>query len=163
MAPTPLEGAARKIAVLPRRIVEDAAARFDEVARETASRAVGGALQIHGRRNRRPTVKLKTYTRLEGSGSTARAFVRPSPLGIWVWLESGTAEHEIGARKARRGGGSSRTAKYLKAPGAAHPIRAPITHPGSPGKRVWTRAIATFRAEASDFLVTDLREVIRRG
>jgi len=154
-------GAAARIAKLPRTIVVHAAERFDEVARDTASRAVGGAMQLHGRRGRRPTVKLRTYTKYSGEGAAARAFVRPSPLGVWLWLENGTRAHEIGARKSRRGTGRSRTAKFLKGSGYAHPVRAPIHHPGSRGKQVWTRAVAAYRAEATDFLATDLREAVR--
>jgi len=152
-------GAADRIAKLPRTIVVHAAERFDEVARDTASRAVGGSLQLHGRRGRRPTVKLRTYTKYSGEGAAARAFVRPSPLGVWLWLENGTRAHEIGARRTRTGRGR-RTAKFLKGPSYAHPVRAPIHHPGSRGKQVWTRAVAAYRAEAVDFLATDLREAV---
>ena len=59
-----------------------------------------------------------------------------------------------------RSGRSRQTARFLKGSGYSHPIRAPLHHPGSPGKRVWTRSIDTFRNENLDYAITDLRKAV---
>lgn len=144
---TPLTGVAARIAKLPFDITEAAVTRFDEVAKESASRVVGAGatMRLHGRRGRRVPVKLRTRSNRSGDS----VYINGSPAGPWVWIESGTKPHEIGRR--RRG------VTYLKGPRYAHPIKGPIIHPGSTGRRAWTIAVSTFQDEFRDLAVTQLK------
>lgn len=147
----PFTAAAARLSGVEERILTEAADRFDVLAKEAASRAVGGGyvMLIHGRRNRRTPVKMGTRSNVSGGS----VFVVGSPRGPWVWIESGTKAHRI--PKGRR-----RT--FLKAPGYDHPVRS-VQHLGATGKRAWTRAEEQFRTEYPDIVVSEVRKAFKRG
>lgn len=149
---TPLTGVAARIADLPFAITEAAVTRFDEIAKESASRVVGGGatMRMHGRRGKRVPIKLGT--RWNRSGNSV--FINGTPAGPWVWIESGTRPHEVG--RPRRG-----TVTYLKGPTYDHPVKGPVMHPGSTGRRAWSIAVATFQDEFRDLAIKQLKEAIR--
>lgn len=122
-------------------MVEEAAQRFDEIARDEASRIVGsGGRMRKGKR----TIQLGTRTKITNVGAGARAVVRGTPSGPWVWIEDGTEAHLIGAVGKR---GRRRGKRFLSWPGAPHPLAAPVEHPGAKGQHTWTRAVDTFDHE----------------
>lgn len=149
--PEPFTAAAARLSGVDRKILEQAADRFDEVAREAAARVVGygGVMHLHGRRGRRIPVKMTTKSKV----GNEVLFIDGVPKGIWIWLEDGTKAHRI--PKGRR-----RKPKFLKAPSYGHPVRGPIMHPGSTGRRAWTRAVETFRTEYHDIVVEHVRKAL---
>ena len=151
--PEPFTAIAARFSGVEKSILEAAADRFDIIATEAAARVVGngGAMRMHGRNKKRPTVKMGTRSKVLGDGSM---IVDGTPKGPWVWIESGTRAHEIGRP---RGG----EAVFLKGPSYGHPIKGPITHHGSTGRRAWTRAIETFRDEYPDIVISKVKEVTR--
>jgi hypothetical protein len=54
------------------------------------------------------------------------------PAGVWAFGENGAKAHMIGT--GRKKGVKRGAARYVKGAGYAHPVRAPIKHPGSAGK-----------------------------
>jgi hypothetical protein len=147
-----LTGVAARIADLPFAITEAAVVRFDEVAKASASRVVGGGatMRLHGRRGRRVPVKLGT--RWNRSGDSV--FINGTPAGPWVWIESGTEPHEQGRPFRRR-------VTFLKGPSYDHPIAGPIMHLGSTGRRAWTIAVSEFQSEFRDLAVAQVKEATR--
>lgn len=145
---TNLTGVAARLEKLPRVIVDDAMKAFEKTAMDQVVRAIGSeTMHMHTRRGRRP-VKLSVVTNVSGSGALINGFANGRPSGVWTWLESGTKPHQEG-----RG-------SYLKAPNYGHPIKGPIEHHGSRGKRTWTKAIAEFEREFPDLALKDLRKAI---
>jgi hypothetical protein len=147
----PLTGVAAALTRLPREVLVDAVLEFDKIAQRSAARVVGngGTMRIHGRRGKRYPAKMATKARTSGTGASMTVFIAGVPKGPWVWIESGTKPHDIG-RKGR----------YLKAPGADHPVMGPIVHPGTRGQQAWTRAVLEFRRDFPDIAVKKLREAV---
>lgn len=148
---TTLSGVAARIADLPFAITEAATVRFDEIAKEAASRVVGGGatMRLHGRRGRRVPIKLGTRSNRSGDS----VYINGTPAGPWVWIESGTQPHEIGRRYRGK-------ATFLKGPAYAHPIKGPVMHHGATGRRAWTIAVSTFQDEFRDLAVKQVRGAI---
>ena len=140
-----LTGVAAALEQLPIEVVERAVERFDILAKESASRVVGGGatMRMHTRRGR-VGVPLSTKSNMSGGS----AYINGVPAAQWRWIEDGTKPHAVG----RRG-------DFLKGPGYGHPMRAPIGHPGSRGPHAWTRAVEEFRAEFPDIAIEILKEV----
>jgi hypothetical protein len=102
----------------------------------------------------------KVGTRIARSkGDKLQAAVRA--VGAVHWLEGGTRAHLVGAGRV----GSGRTtrsrytkanAKFMKAKGAAHPVRGPLWHPGTRAQHTWSKGVraaipvasATFKRRA---------------
>jgi len=59
----------------------------------------------------------------EQTGHGLRMVFKLRPVGVWVFGEHGAGPHLIG-----KGG-------FVKGSGYAHPVRGPVKHPGSTGKR----------------------------
>lgn len=125
---------------LPSEVIEEAAARFDEIARQSAGRAVGGQLRLHARNGRRPLVRFKTKAKIIRRGDEAVAFIDGVPAGVWTWIESGTGPHLVGIRSNLRG-------PVRISFGQDNVATGPISHPGTSGQRAWTRAVGEFKAE----------------
>jgi hypothetical protein len=142
----PFSRAAARLSGAEHKILELAATRFEELATESASRVVGGGavMNMHTRRGRVP-VKLGVRANVSGES----VFVTAFPQAQWRWIEEGTKPHSVG-----RGG------RFLSAPRYGHPVRGPISHPGSKGQRAWTRTVTAFRAEYPDIVMNEVRKAI---
>jgi hypothetical protein len=149
--PEPFTAAAARLSGVEQAILTEAADRFDVIAKDSASRVVGGGatMRLHGRGGRRVPVKLGTKSNISGES----LFVNGTPLAQWVWIEEGTKPHSVG--RGRRGAPS-----FLKAPSYGHPIRGPIEHHGSTGARAWTRAVDEFRSEYPDIVIDKVRKAL---
>lgn len=152
----PLSEATAVIQKLPNDLVEAAVRRFDEIARGTAARAVGGTMSLHGRGGKRTPVTLATRSVVLGRGDTAEAIVVGAPKAMWVWLEHGTRPHQIGRRHNDK-------VTYLHGARYAHPIAGPVEHPGSRSKGTWTATINAFRGEFPQLVVRVKGEVFGRA
>lgn len=143
-----LKGVAAKLEALPRDIIDASVRRFDDIAKAAVSRAIGGTtMNIHTRKGRRP-VKMGTKSNVTGSGAHVSVFINGTPSAQWTWLETGTKRHEIGKGRT------------LAAPTYDHPIKGPISHPGSRGQHVWTKAVDDFQNEVHDIGIKNLRKAI---
>lgn len=158
-----LDSVAEGFTRLPREIVERAAARFDELAAESAAQRVGGGgtMNLHTAKGRRP-VKLRTISRITRGAVGTTALVRGKPVGNWSWLEDGTTAHDVTRRKgkSRKGGGRPRA---LFGPGLTHPFLGPAHHQGARGFRTWTSAVDEMDFEIDGLVDAEVREVIRGG
>lgn len=145
--PEPFTAAAARLSGVDTKILQEAADRFEEVAREAVSRVVGGGgtMRVHGRGGKRRAVKLTTKSNISGDSM----FVNGIPKGMWVWVEDGTRPHSIG-RKGR----------FLSAPRYGHPVMGPIRHPGSNGQHAWTKAVNEFRQQYPDIVTTQVRKAL---
>jgi hypothetical protein len=152
--PQPYTAAAARLSGVGKAILEAAAERFDVIATEAAARVVGngGTMRIHGRGGRRSAVRMATRSEISGDA----LIVNGTPAGPWVWIQSGTRPHEIG--KPGRGGPT-----FLKASAYAHPVRGPVMHHGSTGRRAWTRAVETFRDEYPELVAEEVRKAVQHG
>jgi len=147
--PEPFTAAAARLSGVEQKILVEAADRFDIIAKESISRAVGGGtvMLLHGRRNRRRPVRMGTKSTMGNSV----LFVEGTPKAQWTWLEEGTKPHRMpkGRRKS-----------FLKSPSYGHPVRGPIMHHGSRGKRSWTQTVETFRSEYPKIVTTQVKKVL---
>ena len=138
--------AATALSGVERKILLEAADRFDVIAKSTVARSVGGgsAMLLHGRGGRRRAVRLTTR-RTVGSSVV---FIEGVPAGIWTWLETGTKPHRIpkGRRKT-----------FLSFNGV---VRRSVRHPGTRGKRTWTQTVETFRREYPDIVTTQVKKAL---
>jgi len=67
----------------------------------------------------------------EPSPRGLKIVVKLRPQGVWAFGEHGAAPHLIGGGRRKKGG--SFKGGYVKAAGAAHPVRGPVLHPGTAG------------------------------
>ena len=145
--PEPFTAAAARLSGAEFKILTEAASRFDKIAKAAVGRAVGGGstMMLHGRRNRRRPVQLKTKTDI----GKAVLFIEGIPKAQWTWLEDGTKAHAIpkGRRKT-----------FLKF-GDGN-VRRKVRHPGSTGKRTWTQTVEAFRAEYPEIVTTEVKKAL---
>lgn len=143
---TALAGVAAKLEQLPAEIIRAATDRFEEIAKEAAGKVVGGGgvMRMHARGGR-IAVKMGTVAEISGDS----AVIRGTPTAQWTWIETGTKPHRVGRRRS-----------FLSAPGYSHPVRGPVRHPGSTGRRAWTSAVTTFRSEFAELAIDELRKAV---
>lgn len=102
---------------------------------------------------------LKINAGYDVQGTTnATALLRARPQGPWKVLEYGTQTsggYLIGVGRSNSNSAASRrrgyrraNQKYLKGQGYAHPVRAPIVHPGVKPRNTWTRGVRQGQPEA---------------
>lgn len=147
----PLDRVAADLEQLPRRLVEDGATRFDQIARAAAARVVGsgGTMRIRQRGGRVLPVRLTTATRIHSAGSSVDADITGVPGGPWVWIEDGTRPHRVG-----------RPGDVLGGPRFDHPVRGSVEHPGAHGQQAWSRAVDAFDREYVDFADQAVEEAL---
>lgn len=147
-----LKGVAARLEQLPRVVIDDALEAFADIVRAEVTKAIGSdTMRLHVRGGRRVPVRIEVTGTVRGSGASVDAFVNGKPAGIWVWLEDGTKAHLEGKGRT------------LAAPSYDHPVKGPIRHPGSTGKRVWSKAVAEFRTQFPDIAIADLRKAVGDG
>lgn len=136
--PDSLTRAAAELERLPRRLVEDGAARFDQIARAAAARVVGsgGRMRVRQRGGRILPLQLTTEARVHSGAGGADADVHGEPGGPWVWIEDGTHAHRVG-----------RAGDVLGGPRLDHPVKGSVAHPGAHGQQAWSRAVDAFDHE----------------
>jgi hypothetical protein len=144
----PFTAAAARLSGVEERILREAADRFDQIAKASLGRALGGGtvMLLHGRKGKRRPVRMSTKSNLGHSVM----FVEGIPHAQWIWLEEGTKPHRIpkGRRKT-----------FISAPGYDHPVRS-VRHPGSRGKRTWTQTVETFRAEYPKIVTVQVKKAL---
>lgn len=143
LMPKSLDALAARVAKLPRLLAEDAAERFDDIARAAASRVVGSGAKMN-----RAGVTLTTAAKVTAGSDGAHAEIVGVPKGPWVWVEGGTRPHRIVTRR------------FMFGPGMAHPVRV-VNHPGMRGQQAWTKAVETFRSDFADQATKTAKGVIR--
>lgn len=72
-------------------------------------------------------------------------FIKLVPAGPWMLTQKGAVGHQIPRRATRRG-----KPRFVMGAGYSHPVRAPIQHPGAPGKDSIQRAFVRIRRNASE-------------
>lgn len=72
-------------------------------------------------------------------------FIKLVPAGPWMLTQKGAKPHQI-PRTARRRG----KPRFVMGGGYSHPVRAPIQHPGAPGRDSVQRAFVRVRQHASE-------------
>lgn len=114
-------------------------------ANRVASDVAGGDMRLShwGRKG----VKLGMGYDLEAGGR--QVVVKLRPPGVWVAEEKGAAPHLIGRGRGRRARSGGRV-RYLHGGSYAHPVRAPVAHPGMGGKGAIRRTFGRIRGRASD-------------
>jgi hypothetical protein len=100
--------------------------------------------------NDKPYPATVAYTVTAGAGATV-AF-RLSPKGFWVFGQYGTKPHLIPVSKAKR----------LKG-GLEHPVRGPVKHPGSKGKRAIDQAWRAIRHDQHTQITAAVDEAFTDG
>ena len=96
------------------------------------------------------------------------------PAGFWVWKETGTKPHTIAVRGRGRTKGAAAKVKVKRRRGKTvgrgkqpalygagwdHPVAGPVHHPGTSGRRAWTRTVA----EAGPVLRQACNQVLYRA
>lgn len=152
MALTALSALTEAVKDMQRDVVLEAAARFDELATASAARIVGngGTMRMHTSRGRKSTPMGTKADNPVGRGATVTVTVRGKPKGPWVWLESGTKEHEIG-----------RAHWHLKL-GNDWRI-GPIVHKGSRGQKAWSRAVKELKVEFPELAIRHVQKKVNRA
>lgn len=97
-----------------------------------------GVLSHMGRRG----VRLGMRYEVEQRGRLT--FIKLVPAGGWMLTQKGGRPHQIPRTSRRRG-----KPRFVMGSGYSHPVRAPIQHPGSPGRSSVERAFARVRRDAS--------------
>lgn len=72
-------------------------------------------------------------------------FMKLGPAGPWMLTQKGAKAHQIPRTLRRRG-----KPRFVMGSGYSHPVRAPIQHPGSPGRDSVQRAFVRIRQHASE-------------
>lgn len=124
-----LRDIAKRAETFPRKFVKDAVADIRKEQTKTLKADTGGDMGLSGIGNARLSIKtsVKGDTIVTGEVSAGK------PRGPWTWLESGTRPHVVGGR-------------YRGA-----------RHPGTRGKRTWSRSAP----KALDNAAKDARKEIR--
>jgi hypothetical protein len=100
------------------------------------------------RRGRARTVRLRAVDTIRkgprGEGLNLR--VQGVPVGPWVWANTGTEPHLVGAgatgaRRRTTAQTVRRDRRYIAGRGYRHPVLAPVWHPGGRGARVWRKVV----------------------
>lgn len=111
---------------------------------QTVARDVSGGDMVLSHMGRKG-VRLGMRYDLAGEGRTV--IVKLGPAGPWMLTEKGGKPHTIPRATSRR----RRKPRYLLGAGYAHPVRAPVEHPGTKGsqaKRSISRTFERIRAQA---------------
>jgi len=144
-------------------------------ATEEARRA--GVATLHLPRRGKPDrlVRLRAVDTIReatvGGYPVARLRVQGVPVGPWVWVNTGTGAHLVGAGRTR---GARTTAARLRSArktgkggfvvfGPDQVRRVPVWHPGARGRLVWRRVQKRIRADAPDLVRAAVHEAVRRG
>ena len=106
--------------------------------------------------NNRQPFKGKNYAAkvdfVIATGPTAVVF-RLSPKGFWVFGQYGTKPHLIPVSKRQR----------IYATGAKHPVRGPVHHPGSKGKRAIDHAYRVIHHNRHERITAAIDELMTNG
>jgi hypothetical protein len=122
-----------------------------DIATDEARRATGdGRMSGMGRRG--PKLRAVVKVKRSGTASTT-AEVRGVPAGPWAILQRGAGRHVIPRPPAGR---------VLYGRGMRHAVSGPIRHPGTRGKRSWSRVVSQARAEVPDVFGDAVRQAVRR-
>ncbi len=95
----------------------------------------------------------KVGTRIARSGANGSTrSVRA--VGAVHWLEGGTRAHLVGMGRVNgsmstRGRYRKAQAKFMKAAGAAHPVRGPLWHPGMKAGHTWSKGVRKAKPKAT--------------
>jgi hypothetical protein len=95
----------------------------------------------------------------EPVGNGVRIVLKLRPQGVWAFGEHGAAPHLIGGGRRKKGG--SFKGGYVKAATAAHPVRGPVLHPGTDGKRAIKYAFKRVRQAQHDAVRAGVHAVIQ--
>lgn len=117
----------------PADVLEAAGRRVVAIAGEEADR-VGNPL--HGKRRRPITLTATAAVDRLGGGYVCR--VKGTPVGPWVWMDTGTAAHRI--RRRRRGPMARMT----------------VPHPGTSGRRAWRNVRRRTAEEIRDLVAGEI-------
>ena len=118
---------------------------LEKEAKAAAVTAFGSDLRPFKNRNVRADVAYDG----ESTGHGRRVDVGLRPAGVWVFGEEGAGPHLIGTK-----------GKFVKAAGAAHPVRGPVRHPGTDGNEAITRATRRVHAVAVKAVAAGIHAVI---
>jgi hypothetical protein len=130
------------------RVLVDAATpqlqvEVDRIARE----AFGPDLRVFKGDREQVTAKVVTRT----SSGRVRMTFELRPARAWQYAQKGAKRHLVGDQ-----------GDYVKAARAAHPVRGPVKHPGTRGRRTITRTRERIRAGAREAVLDGIRAVIRK-
>lgn len=150
------------------------AGRVEAVPRSTVIAAVraskdvagreGGTVQLWRKKSRtRRTVRLRAVDDVRDTANGVTARVQGVPVGPWVWKNTGTRRHVVGAgRKARFAGPSTGPrGGALLSFGPNRVRRGPVVHPGTSGAGKWRRVVARTERVAVDAFGDAVREAVR--
>jgi hypothetical protein len=115
---------------------------IDRIARD----AFGSDLRAFKGDNTKATAKVVTRTNPNGLRMTFEL----RPARAWQYAQKGAGRHLVGDQ-----------GDYVKAARAAHPVRGPVVHPGTKGRRTITRTRERIRDGARDAVLDGIRAVIR--
>lgn len=114
-----------------------------------------------GRKRGRVGVRV---TRPRSTGDDTAAFAVRA-VGAVHWLERGTDAHLIGTGTGKRAGYRRARASFMKAAGAAHPVRGPLAHPGMRAGHTWSKGVDRATPAAAEVFrrraVADVTEPFR--
>jgi hypothetical protein len=82
------------------------------------------------------------------SAGTASVTMKGTPSGFWVWKETGTRPHTIRPRR-----------KKALAGDLGHPVWGAVHHPGTSGKKAWTKTVERAERELQDTVNAALAKV----
>lgn len=140
-----LHALAIDLEALPRASLITVAKAVKKVAVDEAGRSRVAVMHLprRGRPTRR-AVRLRAVDTIREREGSASLRVQGVPVGLWVWANTGTGAHLIGAGK----GNTRTTAASLRRARRRVPYlafardqvrRPPVYHPGHRGKHVWRR------------------------
>ena len=148
MTAAAMRAAAARVASLPERMVDAAAAELVDAIDRRVVADTGGDRRMSGRPRRAIAVRVRY-----GRGvRLASAVLTPSPGAQWTWLEVGTRPHVIGRRRDGRG-------LHLRTPDGWR--TGPVAVAGTAGKRTWTRGTAAGMPAARRAMAAMLGEAVR--
>jgi len=119
------------------------------------------------RSNKGRPIRLRAVDHITTRGTKTFLRIQGVPVGPWVWATSGTEPHLVGVGRTRPGGRTTarraKKAKYLKGAGYSHPVRAPVAHPGTSGRRAWSKVRIRVRATTKAVFGEQVHKAVTGG
>ena len=170
-----LDGLTAKLSRVPAAYADEAAALFTVIAERNGGLMIRGRYQLTAAEKKRYVYDQGCTLIMEGI-----------PSGFWVWKETGTSAHAIAVRRRhkaktrgkRRGHGATRghaptftgrparrKPKPKRPPGRlyggyGHPVMGPVRHPGTSGRRAWTRTVTEATPKLAQALELALAQAV---
>jgi hypothetical protein len=113
-----------------------------------------GKARRGGRRSR--PIRLRARDDIRETVEETSVRVQGLPVGPWVWVDTGTRGHLIGAGRGKR-----RAKRTVLGGGSFGPVTGPVHHPGTRGRHAWYRVRRRSAVEVPKVFTKEVTRALR--